>query len=67
MKCMAETSFIRVEEIVNELDISEASVYKLIRTLNEGLKQKGFYIVRGRVSRQYFEERVYGVGKKAIW
>ena len=63
---MAETTFIKVEEIVKALDISEASAYKLIRTLNEELKQKGFYTVRGRVSRQYFEERVYGVGKKGV-
>lgn len=63
---MAETTFIRVEEIIKELDISEASAYKLIRTLNEELKQKGFYTVRGRVSRQYFEERVYGVAKKGV-
>ena len=48
---MAETTFIRVEEIIKELDISEASAYKLIRTLNEELKQKGFYTVRGRVGR----------------
>lgn len=35
---MAETKFIRAEEIVKELDISEACAYKLIRTLNEGCR-----------------------------
>lgn len=60
---MAESTFIRADEIVKELGISEASAYKLIRTLNEELNEKGFYTVRGRLSRKYFMERVYGVEK----
>ena len=60
---MAESTFIRADEIVRELGISEASAYKLIRTLNEELNEKGFYTVRGILSRKYFLERVYGVEK----
>ena len=38
--------------------------YKLIRQLNEELKEKGFITITGRVNRQYFYERLYGAGKE---
>lgn len=61
---MNDSTFIRVEEIAKDLDVSKASAYKLMRTLNNELTEKGFYTVRGRVSRQYYEERVYGAARK---
>ena len=42
------------------LGVSQAYAYKLIRQLNEELQDKGFVTIRGRVSRKYFEERIYG-------
>ena len=44
--------------------MSEAYAYKLIKQLNKELEGKGFITIRGRVSRQYFEERIYGVRKE---
>lgn len=44
--------------------MSEAYAYKLIKQLNKELEEKGFITIRGRVSRQYFEERIYGVRKE---
>ena len=35
--------------------------YKLVREMNEELKQKGFLTIPGRVSRNYFEEKFYGL------
>lgn len=35
--------------------------YKLVREMNEELKQKGFLTIPGRVSRRYFEEKFYGL------
>ena len=58
---MAER-FMRVEEVAKTLDISEAYAYKIIRQLNKELKEKGMITIAGRVSRQYFLERLcYGV------
>ena len=37
--------------------------YKLIRQLNEELRDKGFITIAGRVNRQYFNERLYGARK----
>ncbi len=58
---MAER-FMRVEEVAKALDISEAYAYKIIRQLNMELREKGMITIAGRVSRQYFLERLcYGV------
>ena len=48
------------EEAAQELGISKAHAYKLIHQMNEELKAKGFITISGRVSRQYFYERIYG-------
>lgn len=37
--------------------------YKLTKKLNEELQGIGFITIRERVSKQYFEERIYGLRK----
>ncbi len=54
-------TFITVAEIKDVLDVSESKAYRIVRDLNEELKQKGFMVIPGRVSRQYFNERFYGI------
>ena len=56
--------FICAEEVAQELSVSKPYAYKLIRQLNEELKEKGFITISGRVNRQYFYERQYGAGKE---
>ncbi len=58
-----EKLFMSAEEIVMITGMSEAYAYKLIKQLNNELKQQGFVTIRGRISRQYFEERIYGIKK----
>ena len=48
--------FICAEEVAQELSVSKPYAYKLIRQLNEELKEKGFITISGRVNRQYFYE-----------
>ena len=55
-----DNRFIRVDEVAEELDVSKPYAYKLIRKLNEELKEKGFLTIAGRVNRQYFNERFFG-------
>ena len=57
---MTEKSFIRVDEVAEELDVSKSYAYKVIKQLNDELSAKGYITVAGRISRQYFNERVYG-------
>ena len=56
--------FMRVDEVAKELGISVSYAYKVIRMLNEELEAKGFMTIAGRVSRQYFCERLYGLEKE---
>ena len=56
-------TFLNAEQIADELGISKPFAYKVIRELNEELKEKGFVIIAGRISTKYFEERFYGVQK----
>lgn len=58
------STFMDAHEIIEITGMSEAYAYKLIKQLNKELKEKGFITIRGRVSRQYFEERIYGVRKE---
>lgn len=55
------TSFITVAEIQKVLEVSESKAYRIVRSLNCELKKKGFLVLPGRVSRQYFNERFYGL------
>lgn len=60
---MKDDTFMDVNDIIEVTKMSEAYAYKLIKTLNEELDKQGFITIRGRVSKKYFEERVYGVRK----
>ena len=55
--------FICAEEVAQELSVTKPYAYKLIKRLNDELKEKGFITISGRVNRQYFNERLYGMGK----
>lgn len=55
--------FICAEEVAQELSVSKPYAYKLIKRLNDELKEKGFITISGRVNHQYFNERLYGMGK----
>lgn len=61
---MDHHSFMRVEEVADELGVSISYAYKVIRRLNNELREKGFITIAGRISRHYFYERVYGTGKE---
>lgn len=54
------TIFIKAKEVSELLGISLAYAYKIINTLNKELSDKGYLVISGRTSRQYFYERVYG-------
>lgn len=50
---MANSIFIKADELAKELDISRGLAYKMIAQWNEELKAKGYTSVGGRVSRRY--------------
>ena len=60
---MSKNVFIRVGDMVNELQISKAHAYKLMQKMNDELKEKGYLTISGRVSRQFYEEKFYGINQ----
>lgn len=57
---LAEKMFMRVNEVAEVLDVSEPYAYKIIRKLNEELKQKGCIVIAGRIDRRFFYEKFHG-------
>lgn len=57
---MQNNILIGASEIAQELNVSKAFAYKVVRSLNEELKQRGYIVIAGKVSRRFFEERFYG-------
>ena len=58
---MEKSMFLTVKEVASLLGISDSYAYKIMRQLNDELKQKGMIIISGRVNRRYFMERLdYG-------
>lgn len=58
---MKDNLFMTADDIVEVTGMSIAYAYKLIKQLNEELEKKGYITIKGRVSRDYFEERLYGI------
>lgn len=50
--------FLEVGDVMQILGISRSAAYKLMRQI---LEKKGYIVIRGKVSRKYFEERIYGM------
>ena len=52
------SGFMSVEEVSEELGISKSYGYKIVKKLNMELEKKGYMTISGRVSKQYFHERM---------
>ena len=52
-------SFMRADEVAKELGISKSFAYKLIRQMNQELREHEFLTIAGRINQDYFRERLY--------
>ena len=52
--------FLGANEVAEYMGVSVPMAYKLIRRMNDELKKQGFITISGKVSRAYFEKKVYG-------
>lgn len=52
-------TFMRVDEVAQELGVSKSYAYKIVRMLNDELREKGYLTIAGRVSKKYFLEKLY--------
>ncbi len=57
---MESKRFSNAHDVAEFMGISVPMAYKIIRRLNDELAASGYIIVAGRVSRSYFEQKVYG-------
>ena len=51
---MKSNYMIGVDEVSKELGVSRGHAYKIIRTLNDELANKGFIVVSGKVPKAYW-------------
>lgn len=57
---MNDKRYLNANDVAEYMDISVPMAYKIIRKLNDELVSQGYLVVAGRVSRRYFEQKVYG-------
>ena len=58
-------TFMRVDDVAQELGVSKSYAYKIVRKLNAELKEMGYLTVAGRISKHYFLEKVsYGTKER---
>ena len=51
-------TFMTVEEVAKELNVSTSYAYKVVRELNAEMQQLGYLTVRGRVNTNFFRKKL---------
>jgi transposase len=54
-----ESRFLNAEYVATILGVSVSSAYRIIRELNKELDNQGKITIAGKISKRYFEEKVY--------
>ncbi len=52
-------NYVTVKDVQSILGISQSKAYRIIRQLNSELEANGYITVQGRVSRNFFNTRIY--------
>ena len=55
----SKSKFYTAKEVADLLGVSKSTAYREIKRLNKELKEKGFLIVPGKISKKYFSEKTY--------
>ena len=58
---MEDKRFLKAKDVSLILGVSVSTAYKIIRRLNDELAEQGFITISGRVSRCYFEQKIFGI------
>lgn len=56
---MENKRFLNTHDVAEYMDVSVGMAYKIIRRLNDELKSQGYLTVAGKVSRIYFEQKIF--------
>ena len=57
---MSNNNFLDAAAVADFMGTSIPTAYKIIRKLNDELVSQGYIIVSGKISRKYFEQKIYG-------
>lgn len=57
-----QKQYLTAQEVAEALGVSSGKAYAIIRDLNKELKERGYIVVSGKVSRVFFQEKCYGMG-----
>lgn len=52
--------YITAPEMADMLGISVGHAYKIIRSLNQELKNDGYIVIAGKIPKDYFKKRWFG-------
>lgn len=56
---MENKRFLNVNDVATCMDISIPMAYRIIRKLNDELREQGYLTVSGKVSKAYFSQKLY--------
>lgn len=54
---MEKKDYINDQELSKHLGVSTSRAYRIIRQLNDELKEQGYLVIAGRIPTKYFEQR----------
>ncbi|MGL5203096.1 transcriptional regulator [Cetobacterium sp.] len=54
---MREEKFYTAKDVAKMIKMSEMSAYRLIRKMNADLEKEGKIVIKGKISKRYFEEK----------
>lgn len=59
MPSKEESRFLNAKQVSEIMQTSQSSAYRIIKKLNEELENQGKIVMSGKISKRYFEEKVY--------
>ena len=60
-----EKLFYNADEVRQMLGISKSKAYTIIHSLNDELKKQGYITFAGKVNRNYFCRKIYGMAAES--
>lgn len=61
---MDKRKYLNADEVAEAMEISKSGAYKLIHRLNQQLNEAGYITTPGRISREYFESKIFHKSRK---
>lgn len=57
-------SFYNVDDIMQIFGVGRSKAYQMIRMWNLQLGSENYYTTRGKISKRFVDEKIYGKGKE---